>query len=345
MSEKPSPSIQYVRFGNTGMKVSRICLGSASFGNSKWRPHVKDQDESIEIISAAYKAGINYFDTSDSYSNGDSERVLGKALELINASRERIVVATKVYAPVYDDMSRSGAMTADEKAQMVNRYGLSRKHIFDAIDASLERLRLDYIDLYQIHKFDEETPIEETMQALHDLVRSGKVRYIGASNMKAYQFQKMNHIADKNGWTKFVSMQNLYNLIYREEEREMIPYCLDSGIAGVTWSPLAMGVLTGKNRKTVRAESRVTLTEMMSNIKDNSEVIVDRVMKVSERLGISAAQVSLAWLLSKSFVTAPIVGFSSLTQLHDSVQAINVKLSEEDIKYLEEAYSPVIPAF
>jgi aryl-alcohol dehydrogenase-like predicted oxidoreductase len=183
------------------------------------------------------------------------------------------------------------------------------------------------------------------MQALNDLVRSGKVRYIGASSMKAYQFQKMNNIAEKNGWTKFVSMQNLYNLIYREEEREMIPYCLDSGIAGVIWSPLAMGVLTGKHRKTVRAGNKILLTEMMPNVKDNSTVIVDRVVELSERLGISAAQVSLAWLLSKSFVTAPIVGFSSLTQLYDSIQAINVKLSGEDIKYLEEAYHPVLPAF
>ncbi|GAA5807613.1 hypothetical protein MFLAVUS_000982 [Mucor flavus] len=335
------PKMQYARFGNTGLKVSKICLGCMSYGSSAWSPWVKNEEESIKLIKEAYAAGINFFDTSNNYSNGESEIVLGKALKKIGANRGRIVIATKVYAPVYADVSRSLRTDLKEDPEMVNRFGLSRKHIFDAVDDSLKRLGVDYIDLYQIHRLDAETPMEEIMEALNDVVRSGKVRYIGASTMDAWQFQKLNSIAERNGWTKFVSMQNLYNLVYREEEREMNPYCVDDGIAGIPWSPLAMGALTGKNRKTTRTESRFQLQNFLpGNQKESDDTIIDRVGELAKKHNKTCAQIALAWLYTKKFVTSPIVGVSKIEQLYDLMGSFEIDLTDEEVKYLEEPYVP-----
>ncbi|KAI9358454.1 NADP-dependent oxidoreductase domain-containing protein [Pilaira anomala] len=329
--------MQYTRFGNTGMRVSKLCLGCMSYGSSSWSPWVKDEEESIKLIKEAYAAGINFFDTANTYSNGVSEIVLGKALKEIGAPRGRIVIATKVYAPVYEDVTQHGRDDLKENPDMVNMFGLSRKHIFDAVEASLKRLDVDYIDLYQIHRLDTETPMEEIMEALNDLVRSGKVRYIGASTMAAWQFQKLNSIAERRGWAKFVSMQNLYNLIYREEEREMNPYCLDSGIAGIPWSPLAMGALTGKNRKTTRTETGFQLS---SKEKENDEIIIDRIEEIAKKHSKTNAQIALAWLFTKKYVTSPIVGVSKTEHLHDLIGSLDIKLTEEEVKCLEEPYIP-----
>ncbi|KAG0769133.1 hypothetical protein G6F17_003640 [Rhizopus arrhizus] len=341
------PKMQYVRLGNTGMKVSRICLGCMQYGSSKWSSWVKDEKESIEDIKKAYAAGINFFDTANVYSCGESERVLGKALKEINAPRSRIVVATKVFYLANDEMQLWDDMISPEflaKGEYVNQHGLSRKHIFDAVEGSLQRLGLDYIDLYQIHRLDRDTPMEEIMEALNDLVRSGKVRYIGASSMNAWEFQKLNSIAEKRGWAKFVSMQNLYNLVQREEEREMIPYCVDSGIAGIPWSPLAMGMLVGKNRSSKRTETAFVFKNLMSNNEGQSnDMIIDRVAELAKKYDATPAQVALAWLYTKPFITAPIVGPTKIEQLYDLIGALNVKLTEEDVKYLEEPYTPRAP--
>ncbi|CAO3701231.1 unnamed protein product [Rhizopus microsporus] len=334
--------MQYVRFGNTGMKVSRFCLGCMTYGSSKWQAWVKDEEESLELIGKAYEAGINFFDTADAYSNGESERVLGKAIKKFNMPRSRIVVATKLFFTVSEEMSQNTlGVRAQADIQTVNSSGLSRKHIFEAVDASLERLGLDYIDLYQIHRFDPETPIEETMEALNDLVRSGKVRYIGASSGYAWQFQKANAIAERRGWAKFVSMQNLYNLLYREEEREMIPYCQDSGIAIIPWSPLARGLLTGKNRESTRSGTDRGISLFFAEREgSNNDAIIDRVIEIAEKHKRSPAQIALAWLLTKPHVTSPIVGVSKESQLMDLLGSLEVKLTEEDVKYLEELYIP-----
>ncbi|GAA5814164.1 hypothetical protein MFLAVUS_007657 [Mucor flavus] len=339
---KNLPKMQYIRFGNTGLRVSRFSLGCMSYGSSKWQPWVKDEEESLYLIGKAYEAGINFFDTADVYSNGESERILGKAIKKFNMPRSRIVVATKAFFAVSDEprINTLGSKVADHP-EFENSYGLSRKHLFDAVDASLKRLDVDYIDLYQIHRFDRNTPIEETMEALNDLVRSGKVRYIGCSSCYAWEFQKANAIAEKNGWAKFSSMQNLYNLIYREEEREMIPYCVDQGIASIHWSPLARGLLTGKNRSTTRAESdRGINLFFVKKESANNDVIIDRVVEIAEKLSHTPAQISLAWMLSKKHVTSPIVGVSRESNLYDIIGSLDIKLSEEDIKYLEEPYIP-----
>jgi len=278
------PKMEYVHFGKTGLKVSKICLGCMSYGSTEWSPWIKSEEESIKQIKLAYQAGINFFDTADTYSSGVSEIVLGKALREIGAPRGRVVIATKVFFPVHDkptDVSKS--VNSAEDPALVNRVGLSRKHIFDAVDASLKRLGVDYIDLYQIHRLDSGTPMEEIMEALNDLVRSGKVRYIGASAMAAWQFQKLNNIAERRGWTKFVSMQNLYNLLFREEEREMIPYCLDAGIAGIPYSPLASGILVSKNRNTARSGTLFQMTTFEPNTKqDSNDIIVDHVEEIAQ---------------------------------------------------------------
>ncbi|KAI7898539.1 NADP-dependent oxidoreductase domain-containing protein [Cokeromyces recurvatus] len=329
------PKMQYVRLGKTGLRVSRICLGCMSYGSSKWSPWVKDEKESIEYIKKAYEIGINFFDTADVYSYGESERVLGKALKEIGADRGRVVIATKVYMPVYDNFDEFDPIPED-KAHMVNCFGLSRKHIFDAVEASLKRLGVDYIDIYQIHRHDPNTPMEETMEALNDLVRSGKVRYIGASTMSTWQFQKYNNIAERHGWAKFISMQNLYNLIYREEEREMIPYCMDSGIAG--------GELLAKKRNTVRNDTYFVISKFHPEVKaDCNEIIIDRVTELAKKHNVSNAQIAMAWELSKPFITAPILGVSKIEQLYDSVRGLDLKLTKEEIKYLEEPYTPKYP--
>ncbi|KAJ6641264.1 Versiconal hemiacetal acetate reductase, partial [Pseudolycoriella hygida] len=335
------PKMEYVRFGKTGLKVSRICLGCMSYGSPDWSPWIKGEEESIEQIKRAYEAGINFFDTADTYSSGLSEIILGKALRQIGAPRGRVVIATKCFFPVYDspDGIKDFANFASDPA-LINRVGLSRKHIFDAVDASLKRLGVEYIDLYQIHRLDTGTPMEEIMEALNDLVRSGKVRYIGASAMTAWQFQKLNNIAERRGWTKFVSMQNLYNLLFREEEREMIPYCLDAGIAGIPYSPLASGIIAGNNRNTTRAGTWFLMTTIYPNTKqDSNDTIIAHVEEIAKKYNATNAQIALAWHFAKPYSTSPIVGVSKIEQLYDLLGALKIKLTEEDVKYLEEPYT------
>ena len=309
------------------MRVSRVCLGMMSFGNDSDRAWALDEDAAEPIVRAAVEGGVTFFDTADTYSNGASEvatgRLLGKLL-----TREEMVVATKVFMP----------MTPGE-----NGGGLSRKHILAAIDASLERLGMDYVDLYQIHRWDPRTPIEETMQALHDVVRAGKARYIGASSMFAWQFAKAQHTAERGGLTRFVSMQNHYNLIYREEEREMIPQCLDQGVGVIPWSPLARGVLAGNRtrageRLTTRADSDPFVDYLYEQPTDFD--VVERVAELAGERGVPPAQVALAWLLHKPGVTAPIVGATKLGHIEDALAAEQLSLSEQEIARLEEPYVP-----
>ena len=320
--------MKYVNLGKSGMKVSRLCLGMMTYGSSTWRPWVLDEKPSRPFFKKALDAGINFFDTADMYSNGVSEGLTGKFLRELGVKRENVVIATKVYFNLKDT---------------VNGGGLSRKHILDAIDASLQRLGMDYVDLYQIHRWDYDTPIEETMEALHDVVKAGKARYIGASSMFAWQFAKAQYTADINGWTRFVSMQNHYNLVYREEEREMIPQCIDQGIGLIPWSPLARGFLAG-NRKisgggdTPRAKSDEYANEMYFRDEDFS--VANRAQKIGEARNVTSSQIALAWLLNKSHITAPIIGASKMEHLEGAIAALEIKLSEEEIASLEEAYQP-----
>jgi aryl-alcohol dehydrogenase-like predicted oxidoreductase len=317
--------MDYVNLGSSGLRVSRLCLGMMSFGNDSDRAWALDEDTAEPIVRAAVEGGVTFFDTADTYSGGASEvatgRLLGKLL-----TREEAVVATKVFMP----------MTPGE-----NGGGLSRKHILSAIDASLERLRMDYVDLYQIHRWDGRTPIEETMGALHDVVRAGKARYIGASSMFAWQFAKAQHVAERDGLTRFSSMQNHYNLIYREEEREMIPQCLDQCVGVIPWSPLARGVLAGNRtreggRLTTRSDSD-PFTDYLYNQPTDFDV-VERVAEVAAERGVPAAQIALAWLLHKPGVTAPIVGATKPSHLEDALAAERLELSEQELARLEEPY-------
>ncbi len=318
--------MEYVKFGNTGMKVSRLCLGMMSYGSKKWRDWVLEEKEARPFVQRALEAGINFFDTADVYSRGASEEVLGQSLKALGAQRENLVIATKVCNPMSDD---------------VNDRGLSRKHIMDSIDRSLTRLQMDYVDLYQIHRWDTNTPIEETMEALHDIVRAGKARYIGASSMFAWQLMKAQCAAEAHGWTRFVSMQDHYNLIYREEEREMIPCCVDQGLAIIPWSPMARGFFAGNHRKgdwgdTPRSKSDTYGHELY--YRDADFAVADRVQEVARQRGVSGSQIALAWVLSKRYVTAPIIGATKMEHLDQAIEALDIKLSEEDVKKLEEAY-------
>jgi aryl-alcohol dehydrogenase (NADP+) len=320
--------MDYVRLGKTGLKVSRICLGAMTYGSSKWRDWVLDEEASRPFIKRALEAGINFFDTADMYSLGASEEVLGRALKDFGPSRENMVVATKVFNPM---------------GEGPNERGLSRKHILHAIDNSLRRLGTDYVDLYQIHRFDYGTPIEETIEALHDVVKAGKARYIGASSMFAWQFAKYLSTAGAMGKTKFVSMQNHYNLVYREEEREMLPLCIDEGIGVIPWSPLARGFLAGNRRRqdkgeTTRAKSDEFAHRLYYN--DGDFKVVDRVSEIAAKRGVPNAQVALAWLLAQPGVTSPIVGASKPHHLDDAIAAAELKLSEDEIKALKEPYTP-----
>jgi 1-deoxyxylulose-5-phosphate synthase len=320
--------MDYVRLGSTGVKVSRICLGVMTYGTPQWRPWVLDEEQSRPFLKSALDHGINFFDTADMYSRGVSEEVLGRALRDFKAPRDQVVVATKAFFPIKDGP---------------NTRGLSRKHLFDAIDGSLSRLGMDYVDLYQIHRFDPETPIEETLSALHDIVKAGKARYIGASSMAAWQFAKMLHVADHHGWTRFVTMQNHYNLVYREEEREMLPLCREEGIGVIPWSPLARGFLAGNRRKEDHGDtSRAKTDDFAHNLyySDDDFVVAERVVKMAGRMGVKPTQVALAWLLAQPPVTAPIVGASKLSHLDDAVGSLSIRLSPEDIKFLEEPYKP-----
>ena len=316
--------MEMTRLGNTGLKVSRICLGTMTYGDPKWRDWVLEEEPSRPFIKRALEAGINFFDTADIYSNGVSEKVVGRALRDFAAKREDYVLATKVFFPVD---GRHG--------------GLSRKHIMHAIDDSLRRLGTDYVDLYQIHRFDNHTPIAETIEALHDVVKAGKARYIGASSMHAWQFADYLATADRMGMTKFVSMQDFYNLVYREEEREMLPLCRHAGVGVIPWSPLARGFL---GRKAAQALSKETTRAKSDNILDmafgDADVeILKRVEKTAKKHGKNNAQIAIAWLLAKG-VTAPIVGASKMTHLEDTIAAAEIKLTDEEVKYLEEPYEP-----
>ena len=321
--------MDFTRLGRTGLKVSRICLGCMSYGTPEWRDWVLPEEASRPFIRRALELGINFFDTANMYSLGASEEVLGRALRDFRdlARRDQVVIATKLYFPMGDGP---------------NEKGLSRKHIFDAIDGSLRRLGTDYVDLYQIHRWDSETPIEETLDALDDLVRAGKVRYIGASSMFAWQLAKALYIADRQGWTRFVSMQNHYNLVYREEEREMLPLCLEEGLGVLPWSPLARGLLAGTRRRneeapTARAKSDTYARKLYT---DEDFDVVDRVVALAERKGVKPARIALAWLLHQPAVTAPIVGATRMEHLEDAVGALEVRLDEGERRELEEVYRP-----
>jgi len=319
--------MEYTRLGNSGLKVSRLCLGMMSYGSTNWREWVLPEDAARPFVKRALELGITFFDTADVYSLGVSEEITGRALRDF-ARRDQVIIATKVCSKMSDDP---------------NDRGLSRKHIMDSVDRSLKRLASDYVDLYQIHRYDSETPIEETMEALHDVIKAGKARYIGASSMYAWQFAKAQHTADRHGWTRFVSMQNHYNLVYREEEREMIPQCIEMGVGLIPWSPLARGFLAGNRRKedwneTVRARTDPFTPNLYYQEVDFR--VVDRVVEVAARLGCKPTQVALAWLLSRPGLVAPIVGATKVGHLEEAVGALDVTLSSEDATYLEEPYVP-----
>jgi aryl-alcohol dehydrogenase-like predicted oxidoreductase len=316
--------MRYTKLGNSGLSVSKICLGAMSFGTPERGPHswTMNEEDSRVVIKYAIDAGINFFDTANIYSAGSSEEILGRALNDF-APRDEVVIATKL----------NGAMRKD-----VNAAGLSRKAVMTEIDHSLRRLGTDYVDLYQIHRFDRRTPVEETMEALHDVVKAGKVRYIGASSMYAWQFSKMQYTAELNGWTKFISMQDHYNLLHREEEREMLPLCIDQGVGVIPWSPLARGRLT-RPWDTVSARSE-TDEFGQSLYQESDRVIVERVTQVAVELGVSAAQVALAWVLAKPGITSPIVGVTKPHHLTDAIQSLDVVLSPEDMSTLEQPYTP-----
>ncbi|KFY07074.1 hypothetical protein V492_07472 [Pseudogymnoascus sp. VKM F-4246] len=335
--------MEYTRLGKSGLNISKLILGGMSYGSPEWWAWVLNEEAALPLLKHAYDAGITTWDTADMYSNGESERILGKALKKYNIPRNRIVLLTKCYFGVADPEEGQQRVYAtpggDIDPKWVNRIGLSRKHIFDAVDASVERLGT-YIDVLQIHRLDHETPREEIMKALNDVVESGKVRYIGASSMAAWEFQTLQNIAEKNGWHKFISMQNYYNLIYREEEREMIPYCKDTGVGLIPWSPMARGALARPydSRSTVREGSDQILNGIVRKESETDKVVVGRVQEVAEKLGVSMARVAIAWSLQKG--TNPIVGLSSKERIDEAVEAVKWQsgggLTAEDCKYLED---------
>jgi len=319
--------MQYVNLGRTGLKVSRICLGAMTYGTPKWRAWVLDEQESRPFIQRALEMGINFFDTANMYSRGVSEQVLGRALKDFTR-RDEVVIATKVFYPLKEGP---------------NQRGLSRVAILRAVEDSLKRLDTDYIDLYQIHRWDATTPLEETLEALHDVVKSGMVRYIGASSMYAWQFTKSLYLADLRGWTRFVTMQNHYNLVYREEEREMLPLCRAEGVGVLPWSPLARGFLAGNRRSkdygdTMRAKTDDFAQSMY--FQETDFEVVSRVVELARQRDASPAQIALAWLLHQEGVTAPIIGASKMSHLEEAVKALEIELSAEDCRYLEERYQP-----
>ncbi|MEI6700937.1 MAG: aldo/keto reductase [Actinomycetota bacterium] len=315
-----------VPVGKSGLHVSRICLGMMSYGDHSDREWVLSEEDAAPIVKAAADAGINFYDTADAYSNGQSEVTTGRLLAKL-FKREEVVVATKVFMP---------------QGKGPNAYGLSKKHIFDAIDASLRRLNMDYVDLYQIHRFDARVPVEETMGALNEVVLAGKARYIGASSMYAWQFQQLQFAAERAGGHQFISMQNHYNLAYREEEREMLPLCANTGVGVIPWSPLARGMLTGNRdrggvRNTTRAETDA-FADLLYN--DDDFAVVDRLVEIAGEKELPPAQVALAWLLHQAPVTAPIIGATKLRHLEDAVAATKVELTREELKRLGEPYQP-----
>jgi aryl-alcohol dehydrogenase-like predicted oxidoreductase len=318
--------MQYVRLGNAGMKVSRVCLGMMTYGDPTWRPWVLDEAAAEPIVRRAVESGVTFFDTADVYSMGVSEEVTGRLLHRLFPERDDYVLATKVRSPMGDGP---------------NDRGLSRKHILDSIDASLRRLGVDHVDLYQIHRWDPHTPIEETMEALHDVVRAGKARYIGASSMFAWQFAKAQHTASANSWTRFVSMQNHYNLLYREEEREMIPLCRDQGVGMIPWSPLARGLLARPQVTGTASTARSTSDPLIDTLygQPNPDVLA-ALAEVADAHGRPPAQIALAWLLHKPAVTAPIVGTTTTKHLEDALAAAELTLTDEEITRMESPYRP-----
>ena len=326
-TQKAGNEMENVKLGNTGMDVSRLCLGCMSFGvpergNHQW---VLDEEQSRPIIKKALESGINFFDTANVYSDGTSEEIVGRALKEY-ANRDEIVIATKVHGRMHKGP---------------NGAGLSRKAIMSEIDNSLRRLGTDYVDLYQIHRWDYNTPIEETMEALHDVVKAGKARYIGASSMYSWQFLKALHIAERNGWTRFVSMQNHLNLLYREEEREMLPLCKEEKIGVIPWSPLARGRLTRDwQETTARSQTDEFGKYLYAATLEADRKVVERVVEVAEKREVPRAQVALAWILQKSPVTAPIIGATKMQHLEDAVAAVTITLTDEEVSFLEEPYIP-----
>ena len=321
--------MDYVSLGSTGLKVSRLCLGMMTYGSPSWRDWVLPEETGRRFVRQALDYGINFFDTADMYSGGVSEEILGRAIKDLTR-RDHVVVATKAYFPM---------------GEGPNDRGLSRKHLFDAIDGSLRRLGVDYVDLYQIHRFDSETPLEETLEALNDIVKSGKARYLGASSMYAWQFARALHTAERNRWARFVTMQNHYNLVYREEEREMIPLCRAEGVGIIPWSPLARGFLAGTRKPesedwgtTNRAKSDNFARQLYFAASDFQ--VVERVKELAERRGVRPAQIALAWLVRQPGVTSPIVGVSRTAQLDQLVAALDITLEDDECFALEELYTP-----
>jgi aryl-alcohol dehydrogenase-like predicted oxidoreductase len=320
--------VDYINLGSTGLKVSRLCLGCMTFGSKKWRDWVLEYDESLPIIRRAFEAGINFFDTANVYSVGGSEKVLGRSLKEIGVKRESVVVATKVCQAMGPEPNESG---------------LSRKHIMHSIDESLRRLQMDYIDLYQIHRFDPCTPIAETLEALDDVVREGKALYVGASSMYAWQFARMLAVSDRYGWSRFVTMQNHYNVVYREEEREMIPLCLAERIGVLPWSPLARGFVIGNRRRQDGGETMRARSDEFAHrlyYQESDFVIVNRVSDVAKERAVSNAQVALAWILKKPGVTAPIIGARTIQHLEEALEALQLQLEPYEMMALEASYQP-----
>jgi aryl-alcohol dehydrogenase (NADP+) len=320
--------MQYTNLGKTGMKVSRLCLGMMSYGAKSWREWILDEEAAKPFMRRALDAGINFFDTADVYSLGESEKITGSLLKFFSVKRENVVIATKVNGQMSDD---------------INDKGLSRKHILDSIDKSLKRLQMDYVDLYQIHRWDYETPIEETMEALNDVVRAGKARYIGASSMFAWQFSKAQYTAQRHGWTRFASMQNHYNLVYREEEREMIPLCIDQGVGLIPWSPMARGFFARNRTRDGSGETARAKSDPFANqlyFREEDFKVAEVANEIADSHGVTGSQVALSWMLNKAHIASPIIGATRMEHLEQAIAALDVKLSEDEIRRLEEPYKP-----
>ncbi|KAJ5822834.1 hypothetical protein N7447_005174 [Penicillium robsamsonii] len=337
--------MKYVQLGSSGLRIAPIGVGCMSFGNPEGRIKWSiPEEEALPLLNYCYESGLNLFDTANAYSNGLSEEILGKAIKKYNWRRQNIVIATKLWAPVGRGLEQPMAMTDDEKdnSGYINEYGLSRKHIFDSIDASLKRLDLPYVDLLQIHRFDPRTPVKETMEALHDVVKSGRVRYIGASSMWAHQLLEYQYTARIHGWTEFISMQNLHNAIYREEEREMYPACAKFGMGSIPWSPIAMGFLARPwcNFSTTTRGEDQGQGFFGQPITDADKNVNEQVEKIAKQHGVSMATVAIAWSLSKPFITAPILGMSKKERVDEAVDAISLELSPEELKSIDDLYDP-----
>jgi len=334
--------MEYTRLGKSGLKISKVILGTMSYGDPKWQGWVLGEEEALPLLEHAYKAGINTWDTADVYSNGRSEETIAKALAKFNIPRQKVVLLSKCYFAVEDPETATNNWEEVKinDGRLVNQVGLSRKHVFDAVEASVKRLGT-YIDVLQIHRLDKDTPREEIMKALNDVIEKGWVRYIGASSMAAWEFQALQNVADKNGWHKFISMQNYYNLVYREEEREMLPYCRDAGVGCIPWSPIARGLLARPWRSasdSLREKADPWLA-LVDREDASNHAIVSAVEAIAKERGVAMATVATAWCLSKEGVN-PIIGLNSTKRIDEIVEAMKVKLTEEEIKRLEEAYVP-----